>query len=65
MTDITDKYRSVQMRREEICANLKTEDYVVQPVIDVSPPKWHAGNTSWFIETFSERPARQYYGTSL
>jgi hypothetical protein len=40
------------MRSEEICATLKTEDYVVQPVVDVSPPKWHLGHTSWFFETF-------------
>ena len=52
MIDIKDKYRSVRMRSEEICADLKTEDYVVQPVVDVSPPKWHLGHTSWFFETF-------------
>jgi ergothioneine biosynthesis protein EgtB len=52
MIDIKDKYRSVRKRSEEICADLKTEDYVVQPVADVSPPKWHLGHTSWFFETF-------------
>lgn len=52
MTDLKDKYRSVRMRIEEICATLKTEDYVVQTVADVSLPKWHLGHTSWFFETF-------------
>jgi len=52
MTDLRDKYRRIRMRSEEICATLKTEDYVVQPVVDVSPPKWHLGHTSWFFETF-------------
>jgi ergothioneine biosynthesis protein EgtB len=52
MLDLKDKYRSVRRRSEEICASLKTEDYVVQPVVDVSPPKWHLGHTSWFFETF-------------
>ena len=52
MTELKDKYRSVRKRSEEICATLKTEDYVVQPVVDVSPPKWHLGHTSWFFETF-------------
>lgn len=52
MIDLKDKYRNVRMRNEEICATLKTEDYVVQPVVDVSPPKWHLGHTSWFFETF-------------
>ncbi|GAA4412017.1 ergothioneine biosynthesis protein EgtB [Nibrella viscosa] len=31
---------------------METEDYVVQPIIDVSPPKWHLGHTTWFWETF-------------
>ena len=52
MTDLKEKYRRVRMRSEEICSTLETEDYVVQPVADVSPPKWHLGHTSWFFETF-------------
>ncbi|WP_242917269.1 ergothioneine biosynthesis protein EgtB [Pontibacter liquoris] len=52
MRELRDKYRSVRQRSEAICASLKTEDYVVQPVVDVSPPKWHLGHTSWFFETF-------------
>ncbi len=35
---------------ENICAPLETEDYVVQPIVDVSPPKWHLGHTTWFFE---------------
>jgi len=31
---------------------LETEDFVVQPIADVSPPKWHIGHTTWFFETF-------------
>ena len=52
MTELKNKYRRVRLRSEEICATLKTEDFVVQPVGDVSPPKWHLGHTSWFFETF-------------
>lgn len=50
--ELKDKYCKVRKRSEEICAALKTEDYVVQPAVDVSPPKWHLGHTSWFFETF-------------
>ncbi|GLB49015.1 ergothioneine biosynthesis protein EgtB [Neptunitalea lumnitzerae] len=41
---------------EQICAPLETEDYVVQPVADVSPPKWHLGHTTWFFEEFILKP---------
>ncbi len=33
-----------------ICRNLEIEDYVTQPVPEVSPPKWHLGHTTWFFE---------------
>ncbi len=29
---------------------------MVQPVVDVSPPKWHLGHTTWFFETFILTP---------
>ncbi len=44
-------YLATRSRSEKLCAPLKTEDYVVQPVVDVSPPKWHLGHTTWFFET--------------
>ena len=50
--NLAEKYLGVRRRTEEICHPLKTEDYVVQPVVDVSPPKWHLGHTTWFFETF-------------
>jgi len=46
------KFRDVRARSEEICRPLEIEDYVVQPIVDVSPPKWHLGHTTWFFETF-------------
>ena len=39
-------------RTETICKPLEIEDYVVQPCLDVSPPKWHLGHTTWFYEEF-------------
>jgi len=49
---LLEKYKEIRKRTEDICAPLQTEDYVVQPVADVSPPKWHIGHTTWFFETF-------------
>jgi ergothioneine biosynthesis protein EgtB len=54
--DLLEKYKEVRKHTEEICRPLKTEDYVVQPVVDVSPPKWHIGHTTWFFETFILKP---------
>lgn len=44
-------YLQVRKWTETICRPLQKEDYVVQPVEDVSPPKWHLGHTTWFFET--------------
>jgi len=54
--NIAERYRKVRKYTEHICAPLQTEDYVVQPVADVSPPKWHIGHTTWFFETFILKP---------
>src|SRR5580698_9458972 len=53
---IADCYIKVRQHSEQICGPLQTEDYVVQPIVDVSPPKWHLGHTSWFFETFILKP---------
>lgn len=45
-------YTETRQETEKICLPLETEDYVVQPVVDVSPPKWHLGHTTWFFEEF-------------
>jgi ergothioneine biosynthesis protein EgtB len=49
-------YLSVRKHSEKICEPLQIEDYVVQPIADVSPPKWHLGHTTWFFETFILKP---------
>jgi ergothioneine biosynthesis protein EgtB len=46
------RFRAVRDRTTALCAPLRTEDHVVQPVVDVSPPKWHLGHTTWFFEQF-------------
>lgn len=54
--DLVKKYIDIRKHSEEICAPLEIEDYVVQPIVDVSPPKWHLGHTTWFFETFILQP---------
>lgn len=50
--DYLDKFLSIRNYTTHLCEPLETEDYVVQPIVDVSPPKWHLGHTTWFFETF-------------
>jgi ergothioneine biosynthesis protein EgtB len=49
---VSERFRLVRELTENICAGLALEDYGSQPVVDVSPPKWHLGHTTWFFETF-------------
>lgn len=58
---LTLAYNRVRAHSEAICRGLETEDYVVQPVVDVSPPKWHLGHTTWFWETFVLVPNLPHY----
>jgi ergothioneine biosynthesis protein EgtB len=46
------RYRQVRQFTDRLCQPLMTEDYVIQAMPDVSPPKWHLAHTSWFFETF-------------
>lgn len=43
-------YKSVRAHTEELCAPLEIEDYIPQPTVDVSPPKWNIAHTTWFFE---------------
>jgi ergothioneine biosynthesis protein EgtB len=58
---LTEQYRAVRKASEDICRPLQKEDYVVQPIADVSPPKWHLGHTTWFWETFLLIPDQPGY----
>ena len=59
--NLLDKYRAVRAASEAICRPLQKEDYVVQPIVDVSPPKWHLGHITWFWEAFILIPHRPGY----
>lgn len=58
---LLEQYRAVRKASEDICRPLQKEDYVVQPVVDVSPPKWHLGHITWFWEAFVLIPHSRGY----
>ena len=59
--NLSEEYLLIRKHSEEICEPLQTEDYVVQPIVDVSPPKWHLCHTTWFFETFILKPFSPEY----
>lgn len=64
--DLLQQFKLVRQQTVDICRPLKTEDYVIQPSAEVSPPKWHLGHTSWlFEEVILNRhvPGYQYHQT--
>src|SRR4051794_10524888 len=48
--DLRASYAEIRRQTEELCRPLRTEDYIPQPVVDVSPPKWNIAHTTWFFE---------------
>lgn len=54
-------FSDTRKHTEHLCKPLEIEDYVVQPIVDVSPPKWHLGHTSWFFEEFILNPYKPNY----
>lgn len=52
MKNLTNKFGRVRQQSEKLVSTLSPEDFVVQPVVDVSPPKWHLAHTTWFFEQF-------------
>jgi ergothioneine biosynthesis protein EgtB len=55
------RYLEVRADTERLAAPLATEDYVIQAMADVSPPKWHLAHVTWFFENFVAAPyAREF-----
>jgi ergothioneine biosynthesis protein EgtB len=48
--DLAAFYSSVRKYTEYLCEPLEIEDYIPQPIVDVSPPKWNIAHTTWFFE---------------
>ena len=48
--NLLENYKEVRDYTMRLCAPLETEDYIPQPAIDVSPPKWNVAHTTWFFE---------------
>lgn len=59
-TAIFELFSETRALTEKICSFLEPEDFVVQPITDVSPPKWHLGHTSWFFEEFVLKKQKEY-----
>lgn len=58
---LLDLFLETRKHTEDLCKPLEIEDYVVQPTIDVSPPKWHLGHTTWFFEEFILKKYQKEY----
>ncbi len=43
--EVSRYFMRVRRVTEEFCQPLPHEDQVPQPIVDVSPPKWHMGHT--------------------
>ncbi len=54
-------FTKIRHQTTELCSPLVKEDYVIQSVEDVSPPKWHLAHTTWFFETFLLIPHLPHY----
>jgi ergothioneine biosynthesis protein EgtB len=48
--DLREKFAAVRAYTEKLCEPLEIEDYIPQPVVDVSPPRWNIAHTTWFFE---------------
>ncbi len=55
------QYSAVRQLSETLCRPLEIEDYGIQSMADVSPPKWHLAHTTWFFETFLLCPFLKNY----
>src|SRR5438270_249829 len=53
---LAERFAEVRRTTEHLCANLSSEDCMVQSMPEASPAKWHLAHTTWFYETFILTP---------
>ena len=56
-----ENYLKIRKETEKIVEPLEIEDFSIQPIKHVSPPKWHLGHTTWFFETFILKEFKENY----
>jgi ergothioneine biosynthesis protein EgtB len=56
-----DEFRAVRAESAALCDPLAVEDYGIQAIPEVSPPKWHLAHTTWFFEHFILVPYLEDY----
>lgn len=49
MQTLFEKYRAIRAKTDELVRPLAQEEYRIQSMLDVSPPWWMLGHTSWFF----------------
>ncbi|MFD2785170.1 ergothioneine biosynthesis protein EgtB [Hymenobacter rubripertinctus] len=61
VSSLRSRFEAVRRQSVALCEPLLPEDTVMQPMLDVSPPKWHLAHTTWFWETFLLREYQPGY----
>ncbi len=54
--ELASDYQEIRRITASLTNPLEIEDYVIQAMANVSPPKWHLGHVSWFFEKFLLQP---------
>lgn len=55
------EYSTVRSFSEKLVLPLHKEDFIIQSMEDVSPPKWHLAHTTWFFEKFILKECVPHY----
>lgn len=61
LTGLWEEYQGVRQQSLKLCEPLEPEDFTIQTMDDVSPPKWHLAHSTWFFETFLLKPYQKNY----